>query len=409
MIRFKMKYQYIIMLSTILSLFGCRKTPAVSVSSKAIGPFTIETITEKGKTWNANYGRANYTNVSYDVKYKGETLHFGDSLETNTGLPGIWRVFLLTDSPQPAMILGSQSMFLVTLKDEKPVITSLFSQGSDFASIQWLDSEEGQPGMYREIYSSDTQETSVELSGGRYLAISHAVVLDTKTFEIFPFNTNNETVDSFYVHLRRALAFSPDSNQVVYGAYKSNEEDYSITYLALACYDFRTGKSYAVPFDKKSMNVYTDTKLDNDWFNDYFEWTKADSGGLQLQVKKSGKAPYKKGLIYFERYPGYQYELYPVKATLMNPLYAYVQQVWKIDTAQVTQVHEEYNNKITIPYQNRTFIIEYGKYGDELVLYEDRGNTTFEENKLMIQQIAKGFNKLLGEGKYQQEFKVVEQ
>ncbi|MGB4849381.1 MAG: hypothetical protein WBP41_15760, partial [Saprospiraceae bacterium] len=70
---------------------------------------------------------------------------------------------------------------------------------------------------------------------------------------------------------------------------------------------------------------------------------------------------------------------------------------------------EEYNNKITIPYQNRTFIIEYGKYGDELVLYEDRGNTTFEENKLMIQQIAKGFNKLLGEGKYQQEFKVVEQ
>ncbi len=64
------------MFSTILSIFGCRNTPSVSVFSRALGPFTIETITKKGKTWNANYGRVNYTTISYDVKYKGEPLHF---------------------------------------------------------------------------------------------------------------------------------------------------------------------------------------------------------------------------------------------------------------------------------------------------------------------------------------------
>jgi hypothetical protein len=96
--------------------------------------------------------------------------------------------------------------------------------------------------------------------------------------------------------------------------------------------------------------------------------------------------------------------LYPVKETLMEPLYAFMQQELKFDTAQVQRVHEPYNNKITIPYQGRTLILEYGKYGNDLVVYEEGSNTPLEVNKLLIQQIGKGFNTLLSQGKYQEEF-----
>ena len=389
------------MFQFILALFGCKKTPAVSTTSTMHGPFTIETITRTGKTWNANYGRANYTNVSYAVKYKGEPLQLSNKLETNTGLPGIWRVFTLKDAPVPTLILGSQSLYLVTIENDQPVIRPLFEQGSDFAAIQWLDSEEGQPGIYREVFSSDEHDTEVELSGGRYMAISHAVVLDTKTFELFPFNTDNESIDDYYPDQRRAIAFSPDSTQVVYGAARQNAEDYS---LGLMCYEFRTGKKYLVTYDQVKLNVYDGFKLYPDWLQDYFEWAKNEQGELRLQLKKLEKPPFRKGIIHFERYPGYEYKLYPVKETLMDPLYQFMVKELRIDTAQVQQVHEQYNNKITIPYDGRTFIIEYGKYGNDLVLYEDGQNTPYDVNKVLIQQIGKGFNALLSQGLYQEEF-----
>jgi len=389
------------MFQFILALFGCKKEPSSTTTSTMLGPFTIETITRTGKTWNANYGRSNYTNISYAVKYKGEPLRFSDKLETNTGLPGIWRVFILKDAPRPALILGSQSLYLVTIENDQPVIKILFEQSSDFAAIQWLDSEAGQPGLFREVFSSDEHDKEVELSGGRYMAISHAVVLDTKTFELFPFNTNNEMIDDYYTDQHRAIAFSPDSTQVVYGAARQNAEDYS---QALVCYEFKSGKKYLVPYDKVQFHVYDPYKLYADWMQDYFEWKKNDQGELHLQIRKSDKPPFRKGIIHFERYPGYQYLLYPVKETLMDPLYAFIQQELNLDTTQVQRVHEQYNNKITIPYQGRTLVIEYGKYGNDLVLYEDESNSSFEVNKVLIQRIGKGFNAILNQGKFQEEF-----
>jgi hypothetical protein len=94
-----MKIHYLIMFKLILSLFGCSRAPAGSTTSQAMGPFTIETITRHGTSFNMNYGRVKTTSISYEVKYKNEPLQFGEKLEVNTGLPGIWRVFYLKDAP----------------------------------------------------------------------------------------------------------------------------------------------------------------------------------------------------------------------------------------------------------------------------------------------------------------------
>jgi hypothetical protein len=365
------------------------------------GPFTVETVTQTGKRWNINYGRVKYTNISYRAYYKDKPVLFGAKLETNTGVPGVWRIFNLKGAKAPALIAGSQSLYLVTIENDQPVTTPLYEQGSDFAAVQWLDSENGQPGIYREVFSSDERDTDVELSGGRYMAITDAVVLDTKTFELFPFNTSNESINDYYPGQRRAIALSPDSTQVVYGAARQNAEDYS---QGLICYEFKTGKKYLVTYDEKKLNVYDASKLYPDWLMDYFEWTKNEQGELRLQLKTLNAEPNKKGIIHFERYPGYQYMLYPVKETIVEHLYNFMLQELKFDTTQVQRVHEEFNYKYTIPYQGRTLIIQYGKYGNDLVLFEEDDTTPFEVNKVIIQQIGKGFNALLSEGKYQEEF-----
>jgi hypothetical protein len=159
-----------------------------------------------------------------------------------------------------------------------------------------------------------------------------------------------------------------------------------------------------LPYDQEKLNVYDGFKLYPDWLQDYFEWNKNDQGELRLQLKKLDKSPYKKGIVHFERYPGYQYMLYPVKETIVEHLYSFMLQELKFDTTQVQRVHEEFNYKYTIPYQGLTLIIQYGQYGNDLVLYEEGDKIPFEVNKVIIQQIGNGFNALLNQGKYQEEF-----
>jgi hypothetical protein len=402
-----MKIHQLIMLQFILALFGCKKAPTISTATSEIGPFTIETITEKGKSYNTNFGLSNYTTISYDVKYKGEPLAFGDNLETNTGLPGIWRVFFLKDAPKPTLLLGSQSLYLVTLEDEKPVIKPLYEQGSDFASIQWLDSEGGQPGVFREIFSSDEYDKETQLSGGRYLAISHAVVLDTKTLEIYPYNTNNEPVEGHNINGWNVLAFSPDSTQLIYYGSRYNEANYEIVYSALLSYNFRTGKTYAVPFDKMATKLKDQSKITAEWITDYFEWSKQEDGALKLVARKIDTPPFQKGVLVYQRNQGYIYTLDPVKETMRDQLSSFIQAELKLDPSQVYKIDGDYANRVYIKINNAVFMMVYGEYGQDLVFRQD-GQIDVTENKALMTRISKGFNALLNTGKFEDQWEAIE-
>lgn len=395
------------MLQFILGLFGCKKAPATTIISSEVGPFTIETITQTGKSYNINYGMVNQTTISYAVKYKGEPLTIGDNLETNTGLPGIWRVFFLKDAPAPSLIFGSQSLYLVTLDSDKPVIKTLFEQGSDFASIQWLDSEAGQPGMYREVYSSDQTDKEVELTGGRYMAITHAVVFDSKTFELFPFNPNNEEVGGYHVHQRSAAAFSPDSSQVVYCAYRQDEKDYMLNHFALVCYAFKRGIAYAVPFDRDSLYLKDDSKISTEWIYDYFEWKQQDSGSMRLQLRTLDKKPYRKGIVFYERYLGYKYILDPVSEPMLTHLATFIQNELQITPDNIQHINEEYYNRFIMAYQDKTITVKYGEYGSDLLVTYEGDGLTMAESKTLISKIGKGFNVILNQGQYQEEWQPI--
>ncbi len=391
------------MLQFILSLFGCKKAPTITTTSNAAGPFTIETITETGKTYNINYGKVDYTTISYAVKYKGEPLQLGENLETNTGLPGIWRVFSLKDAPSPTLLLGSQSLYLVTLENDKPAIKPLYEQGSDFASIQWLDSEAGQPGEHREIFSSDEFDTQTELSGGRFMAISHAVVLDTKTNETFPYNTNNEPVEGYTINGWKVIGFSPDSTQLIHRGYQNDSANYEITHLALLSYNFRTGERYAVPFDKYKLKLKNDEKITPEWIADYFEWRKMEDGTYKLTARPLDSLPYQKGLLFFERHKGYSYTLDPVKESMREHLSAYIQQELKLDPSAVYRIDGDYLNRVYIKYGEIILMLIYGEYGEDLVLRQD-AKIDLAINKDLMTRLGKGFNAILGTGKHEGEW-----
>jgi hypothetical protein len=403
-----MKIRYLIMFKMLLALFGCSKAPKTTTVSNEAGPFTIETITRKGKTWNMNYGRVNYTDISYDVKYKGKPLQFKDGLETNTGLPGIWRVFYLKDAASPTLLLGSQSLYLVQLQNDQPVVRPLHVQSSDFASIQWLDSEGGQPGIYREIYSSDEYDTDNIITRGRYLALSGTTVLDTRTFELYPFNRNQEWIDGYSIARKNIVAFSPDSMQVVLCGQKNDEVDYMKTHYAWVCFNFRDKTAYSVPFDSEALHMKSEERIDSEWFSDHFEWKKSEEGPFRLQPISGEKLVLQKGKLFFERHQGYQYELDPVQEPMIEHVFQFILKELHLDTTLVTRTTEKYNNKYIIPYQQTQLLLEYGKYGSDLLLKEDPPKLPYQENRTLISRLAKGFNVLLGEGKYREEWETVD-
>lgn len=398
------------MIQFILGLFGCNKAHQVTKTATEAGPFTIETITRKDKTWNANYGRVNQTTISYEVKYKGEALSFEEGLETNTGLPGIWRVFYLQEAVNPTLILGSQSVYLVTLENEKPVIKLLSQQGSDFASIQWLDSEAGQPGEYREIFSSDEFDTETKLSGGRYMVITHSVVLDTKTLDIYPYNTNNKNeIDGFHINGWNALAFSPDSTQLVYLGSKNDTVHYMLTHPALLSYNFKTGETYAVPFDKTAFKLKDEFKITPEWVADHFEWTKQDDGKIKLVAKSADHLPFQKGLAVYTRYKGYSYTLDPVKESMRDHLSAYIQAELKLDPSQIYKIDGDYLNRIYASVNDIKLMMIYGEFGQDLVLKQEEPLMPIhmEQNKALITRLSKGFNAILSTGQFSSEWEPI--
>jgi hypothetical protein len=94
----------------------------------AYGPFTIRATATKSKQFNINYGMVSQTDVAYTILHNGKPVAFPDALQRNTGLPYLWRVYALPGAPDPTLIAGSQSLYLIYLKNGAPVVESILEQ-----------------------------------------------------------------------------------------------------------------------------------------------------------------------------------------------------------------------------------------------------------------------------------------
>ncbi len=375
------------------------------------GPFTIKAVVNSGYGFNLNHGYIKQTDVVYSIFYEGKAIQFPKKLETNTGLPFLWRVFALPGTPSPSLIAGSQSLYLIYVKDKTLVMEPLVEQSSESASLQFLDSENGQPGPYTEVFIEDDpaeMETLDQLEGGRFLMITEHAVLDVQTREIKRFNTKNESLDNYsFPYPHGALAFSPDRTSLVFHAefenWDTQKEDLPETEHGLVVYNYLNDDGYAVPYNDTETRMINVQNIDNDWVNTFFEWKQDKKGKLQLQLRQLEKLPPWKGTYNPE---DHYYTLYPVKPGMLPVFLKFV--LNQIGGSEANILEDK-----TGEYTGRSLLLASGELKLDINFKEDEQKLTFSKHLYaqsspeyieLVEKIAGAFDQELSAGKHQEHF-----
>ncbi|MEK7253178.1 MAG: hypothetical protein AAB316_00405 [Bacteroidota bacterium] len=376
------------------------------------GPFVIRANAATGKTFNINYGMVNSTRVSYSIWYDGKPVEFPGSLQTNTGLPFLWKVYALSDAPEPTLLAGSQSLYLVYLKAGKPVVEPLVVQGHDFASLQFLDSEAGQPGKETEVYSmsqTEGMEKLDSLQGGNLLLVSGKLVLDVRTRQQWQFNKDNNSVENYsFPSPPGALAFSPDRKNIVFhGEFQSwntPDEELPDSEHGIVVYNYEKDTGYPVIYDDTETRMTNLFEININWFNDYFEWKKDANGDDRLQLISLDKPR-----NWLGKYSDNYYYLYPVKAS-MHPVFldfVFRQMGWTKANILEDKFHE---------YTGRQLLLGDNETKLDLVFKEDEQQISFSKHlylpdtaedtkyRILVKKIADAFDAELASGKHQEHF-----
>ena len=399
--------------ASILLYLRYSKRPAAKSIEKVLtyGPFTIKAVATTRTAYNMNYGKVKQTDVAYSIFYEGKAVQFPGRLETNTGLPFLWKVFALPGAPTPSLIAGSQSLYLIYIQDKTVVVEPLVEQSSDFASLQFLDSQSGQPGLFKEVYmESDPaeMETLDQLEGGRFLMLSEHAVMDVQTLEIKRFNTQNQSLNNYsFPSPHGALAFSPDQTSLVFQAefqsWNAQDDELPETEHGLVVFDYLNDNGYVVPFNDTETRMINGQNIDADWLNTYFEWKQDKNGKLQLQQRQLEKLPPWVG-TYDPR--DHYYTLYPVKPGMLPVFLNFV--LNQIGGSEANILEDK-----TGEYTGRNLILASDDLKLDINFKEDEQKLTFSKHLYaetspeyinLVKKIAGAFDQELSAGKHQEHF-----
>lgn len=411
----------ILFLIVVISLLGyayywlnhvVRQTKKVEV-----GPFTIQADAATAKTFNINYGFVDGTSVAYSIWYGGKPIQPPERLESNTGLPYLWKVYEVKGTSEPTLIAGSQSLFMVKLRNGQIEVTPLFKQFSDFATLQFLDSQSGQPDGERTVFSCnrvDEMDQIEVLDGGRLLLVCGTTVVDIESCKQWSFSKSGRTLDNYsFPNPAGALAFSPDRKSIVFSGEFQTWNTQSKDYIkhALVVFDFENDSGYTVPFDQSELRLRSFENITRSWFESRFEWVQDESKMDRLRVRPHDK-PYP-WLGEYKSRDNYYY-LYPIKKEMFELFLDFVLNHlgWTRDTivTDETKVYagrtvtlEKDGTKLDINFREDDRVISLSKH-----LYLPHGT---EESKYIsiVKKIGDDFDKLLNEGKYQEHFNKVVQ
>ena len=378
------------------------------------GPFVIRAVSSTGKTFNMNYGMVNSTVVRYSIWHEGKPIEFPGALQTNTGLPFLWKVYALTDAPEPTLLAGSQSLYLVYLKAGKPVVEPLVEQGSDFATLQFLDSEAGQPGEEFNVYMANETEGMEKLNalqGGNLLLVSGKLVLDVRTRQQWKFNTNNNSIDNYsFPSPKGVLAFSPDRKNLVFNgefqSWNAEDKDLPDSEHALIAYNFEKDSGYAVKYDDTETRMTDIFAIDRTWFNANFEWKKDAAGNDLLQLKPVDKS--RNWLGKYSPSDNY-YTLYPVKASMHPVFLDFVlrQMGWTKANILKDETQEYSGRQIELGDAETKLDLGFKEDEQKITLSKHlylSDSTDVAKYQVLVKKIADAFNAELAAGQHQEHF-----
>ncbi len=396
-------------------LFVYRMNRVVTSSKETqYGPFVIKAEASTAKTFNINYGMVDQTTVRYSIWFDGKPIQFPQKLHTNTGLPFLWKVYALTDAKEPTLLAGSQSLYLIYLKEGKPFVEPLVVQGSDFASLQFLDSNEGHPGKRFEVIMSsdaDGMEKVESLNGGKLLLVSDHLVYDVVGRKKWLVNQSNQPIDNYFFPAPQGvIALSPDKKSVVFrGVFESwntKTEDLPDSEHAIVVYDFEQDTGYVVKYDDTETRMANADEIDIHWLHTYFEWKKAADASDRLQLRTLEKPTPWRGRY---KESDHYYYLYPVKASMLPVFLDFV----------LSQMNWNKSNILsddTGQYAGRQMVLGDARTKLDIVFKEDEQQICFSKHSYvpsdpnenyypaLVKRIADAFNAELSEGKYQMHF-----
>jgi hypothetical protein len=387
------------------------KQEASNYLSKGIqyGPFTVQVTGRMNKSSNSNDGIVNYTNVSYAVLYKGNPVVLPEKLEKNTKFPFLSAVYALPGAPDPTLVAVSENHYLVYLKNGVLVV-ELIGHGHYFGGTQFLDSQDGQPGLYTDVYHS-RETTDLEKldrwEGGHYLMLGEHTILEVQTRKVKIFNLNNSSFENYSVSSpQRALAFSPDQNSIVlqanFQSWNTPNENLPDSDHALVVYDFEKDSGYVVKYDDTDTRMTSVNDVDFQWVNTYFEWKKS-STGHHLQLRQLDKQPNWTGK--YDPRDSY-YTIYPVKPEMLPIFLDFV--LKQMDWSKDNILKDE-----TAVYSGRTINLGAGAVKLEINFQEDEQKISFSkhlydektpETEAIVKKITNAFNAELSAGKHQAHF-----
>jgi hypothetical protein len=387
------------------------KQEASNYLSKGIqyGPFTVQVTGRMNKSSNSNEGIVNYTNVSYEILYEGKPVVLPEKLKKNTEFPFLSAVYALPGAPDPTLVAVSENHYLVYLKNGVLVVEMII-HGSNFGGTQFLDSHDGQPGLYTEVYHS-RETTDLEKldrwEGGRYLMLGEHTILDVQTRKVKIFNLNNSDFENYSVSSpHRALAFSPDQNSIVlqanFQSWNVPDEDLPDSEHALVVYDFEKDSGYVVKYDDTDTRMTNVNDVDFQWVNTCFEWKKS-SAGHRLQLRQLDKQPNWVGK--FDSQDSY-YTIYPVKPEMLPIFLDFVMK-------QMNWSKENILKDETVVYAGRTINLGAGAVKVDINFQEDEQKMSFSkylyddespESEAFVKKIGEAFNAELSAGKHQAHF-----
>lgn len=396
----------ILAIASLIIFNSFRPKAKATITNVAYGPFTIRMEKISSRNFNMNYGMVTNVSIKYSVLYKGKLVEFSKNLQNNTGYSHVWRVYILADAPTPTLIAGSQSLYLIREENNEVSIKPLDEQGYDFASLQFLDGNNGQPMPSFSVFMANEQDGDgkVEtLRGGDYLLVNQHTVLHIPTLQKFVMNKNNNLIDNYsFQNDAGAIAFSPDKKRIAFtgefATYNTNEEPKYEN--AIVVYNYETDKGYSVPFSKINTRLKDQFSINKIWFERYFEWTKQNHTYV-LQLKQLAKRPYWQGAYEDE---GKVYQLIYAKPEIQKELIDFILKEYNLSQAAIKPGGEYSTDELNVIVNGLKLAVWYRKEDRQLLLMKNVYEEQSDNYEKIIHEIGDAFNKAMNEGKYQSHF-----
>lgn len=315
--------------------------------------------------------------TSFGVRWRGQVVEVPEVGRR------FWRVLRLVDAPRPALLVSTTDFHLLTEEEGRLNVRSLGPKSTSIARVQWLDSEQGQPGPVMMFgIQNVVPDDGTRLSGGRWLRLPNNLMLDVKTLAVHELKVGaprREGVPLPALDATGAAAMALAPSQAWYVVHAAIVDRARMQATGKVHYRYAlqvihvTGAeaSYALPLERQRMRFIDGADITVPWLLHHFEWKRDASGQERLQPRERfGRWPWT--VRYSEGPGGYGQLVVPRAAPAMTEV---VRRLLH-DKLQASVAEDRLEpgqrsgNTLFIPSCNGILVL-YSK-GDEVSVYIDR-------------------------------------